>query len=362
MPRAGVRAAVLGALLALLTAFLPAGARAAAPSLAGTAGFCPDAGGVTVVVDFRELGGGRVVRCAPGGQADGLAALRDAGFQVNGTSRWGDSFVCRINNRPAPESEPCVDTPPASAYWSYWHADNGGSWTYSQLGATYRTPPEGSFEGWSFSLDRETGESPVPGVAPQRPAADDGGANGGANGGNGGDGSGSTSGTASGGGGSSGGGSSGSGGSGGSGDSGGTDGGSVDGGTGGQDGGAASAGGQPDPGDPGASAGPGDDATPPEADQDGTEPGEEERPTDEAGEPGTADGEEGADAEPGPTPTEDADWSGEDAEFEEQRAADRSSGPSVSTVAALGLIAALAGAAGLTAWRRRRAARSAGDA
>ncbi|TDC74131.1 hypothetical protein E1283_16885 [Streptomyces hainanensis] len=347
-------------MLALLTAFLPAGARAAAPSLAGSAGFCPDGDGVTVVVDFRELGGGRVVRCAPGAQADGLAALRDAGFQVNGTSRWGDSFVCRINNRPGADSEPCVDTPPASAYWSYWHAENGGSWTYSQLGATYRTPPEGSFEGWSFSLDRETGESPVPGVAPQRPADDDGGASGG----NGGGGNTSTGGTSTGGsaaGGGSGG-SPGGGSSGGSTDSGGSGGGSAGGGTTGQDGGATSSGGRLDPDDPDAPAGPGDGATPPEDGQDDAEPGEEERPTDEASQPEAADGEESAGTDPGPTPSEAADWTGEDEEFEERRAADESSGPSVSTVAALGLIAALAGAAGLTAWRRRRAARSAGDA
>ncbi|WP_345025857.1 hypothetical protein, partial [Streptomyces sedi] len=175
MARRSVGSAALGALLALLAALLaPLSPASAAPGLArpaaGSAGFCPDASGVTVVVDFRELGGGRVVRCAHGPQADGLAALRNAGFTVAGTNRWGDAFICRINGRPGVDSEPCVDTPPSTAYWSYWHAGDGENWTYSQRGATYRTPPEGSFDGWSFSLNQEEGSAPAPGLAARRPS------------------------------------------------------------------------------------------------------------------------------------------------------------------------------------------------
>ncbi|WFE48687.1 hypothetical protein [Verrucosispora sp. WMMD1129] len=137
---------------------------------AGSAGYCPDAAGVTVVVDFKELGGGTVVRCAPGDQATGLAALKAAGFQIAGTLRWGEGFICRIEGKPSARTEKCVDTPPASAYWSYWHAPNGGSWTYSDKGVLNRKPPSGSFEGWSFSLNRNADSAPRPGVAPARPA------------------------------------------------------------------------------------------------------------------------------------------------------------------------------------------------
>lgn len=137
---------------------------------AGSAGYCPDGNGVTVVVDYRQLGGGVVIRCAPGEQATGLAALENAGFTVTGTLRWGKAFVCRINGKPGIDTEPCVDTPPASAYWSYWHAPNGGSWTYSSQGVLARKPPLGSFEGWSFSSGRDEDSAPRPGVAPTRPA------------------------------------------------------------------------------------------------------------------------------------------------------------------------------------------------
>ncbi|BCJ61960.1 hypothetical protein [Micromonospora endophytica] len=157
---------------ALVLALVAAGALAApGPAVAaGSAGYCPDSGGVTVVVDFKELGGGTIVRCASGDQDTGLAALKNAGFQVAGTLRWGEGFICRIEGKPTAGTEKCVDTPPASAYWSYWHAPNGGSWTYSDKGVLNRTPPAGSFEGWSFSLNRGTDNPPRPAVAPVRPA------------------------------------------------------------------------------------------------------------------------------------------------------------------------------------------------
>ncbi|ARQ71576.1 hypothetical protein [Streptomyces marincola] len=350
MPRAGLRAAVAGVLLALLPVLLPGTALAARPA-AGTPGFCPGDSGVTVVVDFRELGGGRVVRCAPGGAADGLDALRGAGFEVAGTNRWGDSFICRINDRPGPDAEPCVDTPPASAYWSYWHAPNGGEWTYSQRGATYRTPPEGSFEGWSFSLDREGDTAPPPGVPPVRPATEDN-----APGGPGGSG--------------------GPGGPGGPGDPGGP------GGPGGQDGPRAPGGSSGDGGPggavpppdappapdapraPGQDPGPGHDPrepdlpTPPADDTGETERPADDRETEDTGRP-----EDTATAEPpGPAPTEAAEWSGQDEEFAQDRAdAPASSGPSASTVAGLGLLAALVAAGGFAARRRRRAAAPGGE-
>ncbi|PRY39030.1 ABC transporter substrate-binding protein [Umezawaea tangerina] len=157
----------LAALLVLATTFgfpNPAVAQ-------GSPGFCPDAGGITVVVDFQELGGSTIVRCASGDQATGLAALKNAGIGITGTQRWGEGFICRIEGKPAANSEACVDTPPARAYWSYWYAPNGGAWTYSDKGVLNRKPAAGGFEGWSFSLDKTETTNPPPRVAPVRPVA-----------------------------------------------------------------------------------------------------------------------------------------------------------------------------------------------
>ncbi|MFI6977368.1 hypothetical protein ACIBSV_02135 [Embleya sp. NPDC050154] len=137
----------------------------------GTPGYCPDANGVTVVIDFQELGGTTIVRCARGDQATGHAALKNAGIEIAGVARWGEAFICRVEGRPGANSEACIDTPPASAYWSYWHSSNGGSWTYSQWGVMNRKPPLGSFEGWSFSKNKTETTNPPPRVAPKRPAA-----------------------------------------------------------------------------------------------------------------------------------------------------------------------------------------------
>lgn len=156
----------------------------AAPVPQSYAGPCTDDLGVTVVVDFRDLGGATVVRCAPGSggqpfQGTGLEAIQAAGIQLAGTSQHGLSVVCRVNGRPAPDEElsipgddayieQCAQMPPASAFWSYWQADNGGSWAFSQRGVTSTTARAGGFEGLSFSLNSTAGAPPR--MAPSRPS------------------------------------------------------------------------------------------------------------------------------------------------------------------------------------------------
>ncbi|MFY1638128.1 hypothetical protein ACN27F_33415 [Solwaraspora sp. WMMB335] len=158
----------------LLTAVIVTAGATLAPAdsaaAAGRAGYCPDGDGVTVIVDFQDLGGSTIIRCAVGDQASGHAALKNAGISITGTVRWGESFICRIEGKPTAAEEPCVDTPPATAYWSYWHAPHGGTWTYSQHGVMARKPPLGSFEGWSFAKNRTASTSPPPRIAPVRPA------------------------------------------------------------------------------------------------------------------------------------------------------------------------------------------------
>lgn len=128
-------------------------------------GPCVDDVGVTVVIDFQELGGGVNVRCAPRSVRSGLDALDAAGIAWEGTLRF-PGFVCRIAGKPGTDREACGNTPPASAYWGYWLAARGGTWCYSNLGPANRTPPAGTVEGWSFALDRAPPEVPPPRYAP----------------------------------------------------------------------------------------------------------------------------------------------------------------------------------------------------
>lgn len=176
---------------AAVAALVAAGAAPVTGQPAGTPGFCSDDHGTTVVVDFTALGGDVVVRCAPGSaERTGFDALEDAGFDVDGTTRFGEGAVCRIDGRPAADDaltvegddgyrEACIDMPPSAAYWSYWSADNGGAWSYSQYGAQNREAIDGGFEGWSFALNSGSAGPPAPGIDPVRPASSTDDANGG---------------------------------------------------------------------------------------------------------------------------------------------------------------------------------------
>ncbi|MBK6856704.1 MAG: hypothetical protein IPG97_09210 [Microthrixaceae bacterium] len=166
--------------LALLVAVVasPLGAspvRRSAPATSGAAEgagraaaneACSTPDGVTVVIDFQDLGGGVNVRCAPGAVGSGLDALDRAGISYQ-TALRSPGFVCRIAGLPA--DDPCHVASPASAYWSYWIAGRGGTWCYSNLGAGSRTPPPGSIEGWSFSLHRSGRSTPPPRFAVPAP-------------------------------------------------------------------------------------------------------------------------------------------------------------------------------------------------
>lgn len=148
---------------AVCVVLLAAGLAGAAPASAtGTGGSCPEGGGVTVVVDFGDLGPESLVRCAPGTPANGIAALQEAGIEVTGSQKYGLAVACRINGKPGPDVESCAGMPSATAYWSYWHASAGGTWQSSQEGAQTAKPAAGSFEGWAFARPKSVNDLPAP--------------------------------------------------------------------------------------------------------------------------------------------------------------------------------------------------------
>lgn len=143
--------------LVLLGGLLPTGGPAAVPGPVPAAA-SERCDGVWVVVDARALGGSLTTRCAPGRPATGLDALVGAGHTYAFVPRF-PGMVCTLDTRP----DPCNGAP-ADAYWSYWHAEPGGSWTYATRGAGARTPTPGGAEGWRFG----DGGAP-PGAAPPAP-------------------------------------------------------------------------------------------------------------------------------------------------------------------------------------------------
>ena len=134
-----------GAVAVTFSAVGPAGEAGAEP-----VGSCSTTIGAIVAVDFSHWGGDVERGCAVT-PTTGYQALHTAGFTTAGDVQAGAAYICRIDTDPPSTATPCVDTPPASAFWSYWHADAGqNTWTYSQVGAMTYRPPPGSVTAWTF--------------------------------------------------------------------------------------------------------------------------------------------------------------------------------------------------------------------
>jgi hypothetical protein len=51
-------------------------------------------------------------------KSDALTILKKANYKIQGTIKYGDAVVCRVNNLPDPSVETCETMPPADAYWA----------------------------------------------------------------------------------------------------------------------------------------------------------------------------------------------------------------------------------------------------
>jgi hypothetical protein len=135
-----------------------AGAGVISTSAPAAAAACSGATGVTVVVDPGSLGGGiaEVCNSSAGGKAASL--FSGAGFSLTYVQRQ-PGFVCRVDGKPA--SDPCVNTPPADAYWGLWWSDGkSGTWSYSSLGAGSLNVPDGGYVAFAW----QSGSKSAPGV------------------------------------------------------------------------------------------------------------------------------------------------------------------------------------------------------
>lgn len=153
---------LIGALLLGVSLLVTTPAVAVPAAAAAASGeTCTAAGGVTVVVDFTDLGGGIEVGCASGSPGSGRAALEAAGFHAADSQ---PGLLCAIDSLP----DPCPTTFQGS-FWSYWHSAPDGEWTSYQVGADASHPAPGELEGWRYN-DGTVG----PGIAPadvRQPAA-----------------------------------------------------------------------------------------------------------------------------------------------------------------------------------------------
>ncbi|MFI0980605.1 hypothetical protein ACH4SP_26800 [Streptomyces sp. NPDC021093] len=137
---------------------------------------CTTSSGAVLAVDFSRWGG-PVYRSCGTTPTTGYELLNQGGWATTGTGHDGPAFICRIGYSghlggkqfPPPEQDDCVLTPPASAYWSYWHADPGqNTWEYSQLGAMLYQPRPGSVDLWIFGGTDIGGTEGRPRITPDQ--------------------------------------------------------------------------------------------------------------------------------------------------------------------------------------------------
>ncbi|MFD5556755.1 hypothetical protein ACFWIA_23300 [Streptomyces sp. NPDC127068] len=164
-------AAALGAACALL-----GGTTGSASAASQPMGRCTTSSGVVLAVDFSKWGGPLYRSCGTT-PTTGYELLNQGGWRTTGTGHDGPAFICRIGYSghrggkqfPPPDQDDCVLTPPASAYWSYWHADPGeNTWEYSQLGAMLYRPKPGSVDLWIFGGTNIEGTRGRPTVTPDQ--------------------------------------------------------------------------------------------------------------------------------------------------------------------------------------------------
>ncbi|MFC9863184.1 MULTISPECIES: hypothetical protein [unclassified Streptomyces] len=163
--------AALGLTVAAFSA--TAAPAAAAPQPMGR---CTTSSGVVLAVDFSHWGG-PVYRSCGTAPTTGYELLNQGGWATTGTGHDGPAFICRIGysghkggkQYPTPQQDDCVLTPPASAYWSYWHADPGrNTWEYSRLGAMLYKPNPGSVDLWIFGGTDIEGTEGRPTITPDQ--------------------------------------------------------------------------------------------------------------------------------------------------------------------------------------------------
>jgi hypothetical protein len=157
LPRAVLAVVVGTALIGCVSVTALAGP----PPAAGASADCSS--GVIVAVDMSPWQNTIDTVCDSDLPQNAVDALQISGFDPAGTAQYGLAFICRIAGDPPPSEQSCEDTPPATAYWSFWIADAGANaWSYSNVGAASLQPQAGSVEAWVFGGLRASTPPDIP--------------------------------------------------------------------------------------------------------------------------------------------------------------------------------------------------------
>ncbi|MBM9465466.1 hypothetical protein JL108_18610 [Aeromicrobium sp. YIM 150415] len=130
-------------LLAAAALVLPGLVAVAAPASAH--GECEDPADIPILVDYGSLEAEQQVVCAQdAAQMTALAAITGAGLELEGTTEYGDSVVCRVEGRPGADVESCDSMPAGDSFWGFY-VGSDGAWEFAQQGVDQQILAEGDF-------------------------------------------------------------------------------------------------------------------------------------------------------------------------------------------------------------------------
>ncbi len=99
---------------------------------------------IGLYVDYSVLGEPTIDKCIPwSDEVKALDFLKNNGFKVEGTVKYGDAILCRLNGLPAYKDESCQEMPSEKAYWAILEKrkqtipnpfDLNGKYSWAQVG------------------------------------------------------------------------------------------------------------------------------------------------------------------------------------------------------------------------------------
>jgi hypothetical protein len=120
-----------------------------------------DKGCINLYIDYGTLdNGSKITKCIPAsGEVNALELLKNENYKIEGTQKYGDAVVCRVNGLPGESFESCESMPPAEAYWAVIikkknvipFLNNEWGWAQKGINETYLS--EGDSLGLVFSTE-----------------------------------------------------------------------------------------------------------------------------------------------------------------------------------------------------------------
>jgi hypothetical protein len=120
----------------------------------------PDSNCVNLYVDFGSLNAEtKVEKCIDiSAETNALELLKISGYTTEGTQKYGDAVICRLNGLPDKSVETCEVMPPEDAYWAVIVKEKKllplfNEWGWAQTGINEISLFEGDSLGLVFSTN-----------------------------------------------------------------------------------------------------------------------------------------------------------------------------------------------------------------